>query len=237
VLSSSSISLRVFNGIEAVVVAIPQPKARWWLDAVDVPCFGSKPNVMGPDVNPFCPAKLWKAYCAGSPARKGKHNVKVLPAFHFADGSALSRNWMVRRTIVLCGRAGIALSDHKGVKMPIKSASWRAGGVRSARDAGLSDTMIMFLGRWTSNAWRAYMLHTPIDVQGAAHQMWSVQSPPPGGQRSGTDSGAEATSLARDKQATREVAALARRLATAAVSSLPPAHFRRVRRACRSPAP
>jgi hypothetical protein len=53
-------------------------------------------------------------------------------------------------------------------------ASWRAGAVRSAVDAGLSEPMIMELGRWKSTAWRFYLLYSPVDVQGAACRMWTV---------------------------------------------------------------
>jgi hypothetical protein len=31
--------------------------------------------------------------------------------------------------------------------------------------------MIMELGRWRSSAWRSYLLHTALDVQGAARRM------------------------------------------------------------------
>lgn len=30
----------------------------------------------------------------------------------------------------------------------------------------------MPLGRWTPRAWRSYLLHTALDIQGAARRMW-----------------------------------------------------------------
>jgi hypothetical protein len=51
-------------------------------------------------------------------------------------------------------------------------ASWRAGAVSSAIAAGISEAMIMELGRWRSNAWRHYLLHSPLDLQGAGLRMW-----------------------------------------------------------------
>jgi hypothetical protein len=69
-------------------------------------------------------------------------------------------------------RAGIMAVDATGRATPVLAASWRAGGVRSAMDAGLSDSMIMELGRWCSVAWRHYLLRTPLDFGTASRRMW-----------------------------------------------------------------
>jgi hypothetical protein len=51
-------------------------------------------------------------------------------------------------------------------------ASWRAGAVASAVAARISESMIKELGRWRSDAWRHYLLHSPLDLQGAGDLMW-----------------------------------------------------------------
>ena len=81
---------------------------------------------------------------------------------------------MVSRTVVLMQLADVQFTDATGKIIPVKAASWRAGGVRSALDAGLSEQMIMRLGRWRSIAWTNYMLQSISDVQGAARSMWCV---------------------------------------------------------------
>ena len=170
---------RVIGGAKALVVSVIQPKARWWLSTVDVPCFGGGSRTI-PD-----PCDIYADFLAASPAvrragfdRRARGN---LPAFHYADGAPLKRDWLVKRTVALCAAAGIPLCDHAGKELPVKSASWRAGGARSAGNALLSDAMLMHLGRWTSGAWRSYMLHSPLDVQGATRRMWSSAAEEPEG--------------------------------------------------------
>jgi hypothetical protein len=95
------------------------------------------------------------------------------PAFQMPDGSPLTQVWMTAKTKSLCEAAHISMQDEQGRDIPIKAASWRAGGTRSAQDARLPDALIKFMGRWTSNAYMNYMLHTAYDVQGAARRMWA----------------------------------------------------------------
>jgi hypothetical protein len=163
------ISHRIIEGRSALVVSVPQPKTNWWVTIIDVPCYGSnKPQ------DPMDPTSLWDAYVNLSPAvRSAGLGRNGLPAFHFTDGAPLSREWMAKRTLALCQEAGVNMQGPNGTTLPLKAASWRAGGVVSAKQAGLSDSLIMFLGRWTSCAWRHYLLHTPVDVQGAAQRMWA----------------------------------------------------------------
>jgi hypothetical protein len=78
---------------------------------------------------------------------------------------------MVSRTADLMASAGIPAVDSVGKVLPVKAASWRAGAVRSAMDAGLSETMIMEYGRWKSVAWRHYLMHTPYDLLSASVRM------------------------------------------------------------------
>jgi hypothetical protein len=163
VLCASAMSICVVQGRRALVVAVPQPKATPWLKSVSVPCFASDDNC--------CPVKLYEALVSGSPF---VGSPSATPAFHRGDGSPLSRAWLIQRTAALCKLAGIAMVDEKGKELSLKMASWRAGGVRTAISAGESESMIMELGRWKSGAWRHYLLHTALDVQGAALRMWTA---------------------------------------------------------------
>ena len=169
ILRMSNVSVRTVSGADTTVLMIPQPKARWWLSTVEVPCF----DIDGGGA--FSPPRLWRALVTGSPAVAGARAsgspTSALPAFHFEDGSPLSRSWMMARTSKLCASAGMGCPEN------LKMASWRAGAVRSATDANLGDSLIMELGRWKSNAWLHYLLHTPVDVQGAARAMWQALSP------------------------------------------------------------
>lgn len=154
----------------SVVLSIPQPKNCWWVPDVDVPVFALPGD-------PFCPVSLWRSYLALSPAvlragGLGASAASLLPAFHSADGSALSRDALVRRLGSLCRVAGVPMVDESGRALPLKMASWRAGAVRSAKDAGVGEAFIMPMGRWSSSAWRFYLLQTQVDLQGASLEMW-----------------------------------------------------------------
>jgi hypothetical protein len=170
-----AINVHLLKSCPTLVISIPQPKTKWWLPSVDVPCYGS-----GEISDPFDPTTLWQAYISLSPAvqslRSDQAGIARLPAFHFSDGSPLTREFMLSRTKALCAQAGIDMLGPNGTAQPLKAASWRAGGVETAKQAGLSESMIMFMGRWTSNAWRHYLTHTPVDVQSAAHLMWASKA-------------------------------------------------------------
>jgi hypothetical protein len=172
ILKLNNLSVETVRGQLAVVMHIPQPKARFWLCDVRVPCYHYA--AMGP----FSPVGLWQALLRGSPALKSRKrdsaSTGLLPAFHFKSGSALSKLWMLKRTRELCGQMDVSMSSQEGAPLSLRAASWRAGGVRSAVDAGQTEEMIMKLGRWKSNAWLHYLLHTTADVQGAARSMWGA---------------------------------------------------------------
>lgn len=163
----SAVRVEGANGAPVLVVAIPQPKATCWLPTVDVPCHGGLDPL-------FCPVVLWRAYRAGAPALELPP--VATPAFHHGDGSPLSRPWLVRRTVELCKLAGVELVSDTGQPLDVKMASWRAGAVRSAVDAKVPEVLIMELGRWKSLAWRSYLLHTSLDVQGAAQKMLAASA-------------------------------------------------------------
>ena len=94
------------------------------------------------------------------------------PAFIMANGRPLSRDFMVQRTEALLQVAGIQVLDQAGKVAPVRAASWRAGGVRSAIDAGVSVPIIMVLGRWRSIAWESYYMQTKADLRSAQASMW-----------------------------------------------------------------
>ena len=161
VLRAGHVQVRAVGGVQTVVVSIPQPKTRWELDVVEVPCFS------GPEAGDFWPLKLWLEYSAAFPASNAR-----CPAFRRSDGSAVSKSFMLERTAALLKQAGIPIIDDQGACSQLRASSWRAGAVRSAISAGLSESVIMELGRWKSTAWRHYLFFSQLDLQGACLKMW-----------------------------------------------------------------
>jgi hypothetical protein len=164
VLLASDISIRVINDRETLVVSVPQPKTRVGCRVVDVPCF------VGAREGPMSPLVLWRKFRQ----RVDLFGVSPGPAFPMNSGAPMSRAFITSFTSSLLSRARIPVVDSTGRATSVKMASWRAGAVSSATAAGLSEAMIMELGRWRSNAWRHYLLHSPLDLQGAGLRMWSV---------------------------------------------------------------
>ena len=89
---------------------------------------------------------------------------------------------MLSRMTSLLDKAGTRLVDELGQKLVLKLSSWRAGGVRSALDAGIPASLIKAMGRWRSEAWQCYASHVLADMRNAARAMWSAAStgPQPG---------------------------------------------------------
>jgi len=164
VLKGSDMAVRHVGTRRALVVGVPQPKARFWLESESVPCFE---NVVD---DTMCPVRLWEEYSSRCPAFKSSG-----PAF-LLRGKALSRDFMVQRTTGLMRLANIAFVDHRGDTMDVRAASWRSGAVCSAVKAGVSVPHIMALGRWSSSAWENYLLQAPMDLQGSASSMWAGTS-------------------------------------------------------------
>ena len=145
-----------------ICVSVRQPKSRWWLGDARVLCFDPAPTCL---LNP----SFWmRSYLslAIAPLRPSG------PAFCMEDGSPLLKSWMIRRTKALLALAGIALVDIHGAAVPVRASSWRAGGVQSAREANVSDGVIMAMGRWTSVAWMNYLFSSRHDLRRAAGGMW-----------------------------------------------------------------
>ena len=155
-----------FTGI---VISVVHPKAKWWLLAQDVRCFHI------PNAGSFCAIELFQAYCslAPTPLLPGG------PAFVDDAGKILTRDFMVSRTVQLLAAAGISQLDSDGATCEVYSSSWRAGAVRSAKDANVSDPVIMSWGRWSSNAWTNYLSQTALDLSKAALAAWIYAVPTP----------------------------------------------------------
>jgi hypothetical protein len=163
-LRKRDLSLSSIHNRSALVATIVQPKAKWWISSANVPIYGS-----GIRNDPFDPSTIW-AHCK---KRSPDPNDLNSPAFQMSDGSPLTQAWMTAKTKALCEAASISMQNEQGKLIPIKATSWRAGGTRSAQDAHIPDALIKFMGRWSSNAYMNYMLHTACDVQGAARRMWA----------------------------------------------------------------
>jgi hypothetical protein len=73
-----------------------------------------------------------------------------LPLFVQLDGSAVSLEWMKLKTASFLTALNLDSGSFTG-------SSWRCGGAVSAREAGISDSVIMSMGRWRSSAYLAYL--------------------------------------------------------------------------------
>jgi hypothetical protein len=156
----------VFQG---VIVTVERPKAKPWQLEQDVRCF----NVPGAGV--FNAAALFRAYRDLSCVPLTPEG----PAFANSAGHALTRDAMVARTTALLQQADIVQLDPEGNVCVVEASSWRAGAVRSGRDANLSDPIIMAWGRWSSSAWTNYLSQTAQDLKKAAESAWNFTEPTP----------------------------------------------------------
>jgi hypothetical protein len=163
VLLGRAVYSQAIAGVTTVVVSIPRPKNLWWEPDVEARCFSL------PAQGEFDPLHRLLQYRRHSVVHLGPDD----PAFRMADGSPLSRNWMVDRTSFLLAQAQVTAVDEMGRRLPIYASSWRTGGVKSATDVGLTGPMIMTLGRWRSQAWAAYTALDVKDLRRAAQSMWS----------------------------------------------------------------
>ena len=143
---------------------VPFTKTAWWLDAVRAYCFDTC------EAELFSPVRWLEYYREHSAVRLCADSA----AFQTCDGKALTHDFMVARTTGLCNLAGLSELGPDGRPVPVKAASWRAGGAMSAVRAGLADPLIMALGRWRSIAWKAYTRFNIEDLEDAARKMWRI---------------------------------------------------------------
>jgi hypothetical protein len=168
-LRTSDVYLTLIDGVDTVCIRIDQPKARWWLTDNVVCCFDMGPSC---PVNPSVWLRRYRLSFGGAAAPKS-------PAFVLSSGFPLSRNWMLARTSRLLTAASVSLVDSTGAIVVLKMSSWRAGGVQSAKAAGVSDAVIRAMGRWSSDAWINYCYATREDLRRATVDMWQVPNARP----------------------------------------------------------
>jgi hypothetical protein len=105
-------------------------------------------------------------YLNGTPAHL---SFPSSPLFVRLDGSAVSLDWIKGQTTAFLIRLGMNHGDFTG-------SSWRAGGAISARDAGISDSVIKVLGRWESAAYLNYLPVAESNLAEAAIKMGRAAS-------------------------------------------------------------
>ena len=76
------------------------------------------------------------------------------PLFIHADGRSLSRSSFTKKLSALCSQCGFS-GD-------ITSLSFRIGVATTASSHGISDSVIQKLGRWSSDAFKAYVRSSPL---------------------------------------------------------------------------
>lgn len=126
---------------QCAAVRLSQTKTKWWRNDVV-----TKATEVG---GATCPVQALQRYLFAPSSSLSASSF----LFTLADGSPLSRPWMLEKTQRVLAAAG--LSDSR-----FRSVSWRGGGALSARRAGISDSVIKALGRWQSNA---FMYYLPVE--------------------------------------------------------------------------
>lgn len=166
ILAAGDLRTMKIHAKETLVVRVAQPKNDAGTRYVDVPCFSPVEETM----SIFGPLHryVYREYRRASLYVQSASSLEKSPAFHFANGKPFNRAFMVKRTTELMDLAGVTFVDDLGRKLTVKMTSWRAGGVRSAVDVGLSEPMIKELGRWRSSAWTSYLIHSCLDLQGVS---------------------------------------------------------------------
>jgi hypothetical protein len=169
ILTGAAVRVSTFGGRETVTVAIPRPKNFWWLAEVEAHCFDSR------EADVFSPVKWLQHYRQFSSVPLTDAGA----AFQTHSGAVLSRDFMVQKSHALFEAIGLVGVGPDGKPMSIKASSWRSGGAMSAVHAGVSDPLIMALGRWRSIAWSAYTHFNLGDLEVAARHMWRSSSTSP----------------------------------------------------------
>jgi hypothetical protein len=147
----------VWSSPSSATLCLSATKVKWWRNDVSVTVTSVQ--------SPSCPVAALQAYLDNS----------VLPntpgdfLFRLQDGSPLSRKTMMERTYE-------CMTNHDLDTHDIGSASWRSGGAMTARAAGMSSEQIRALGRWSSDAYAAYLAGTVSEQSQMAISMAGVSS-------------------------------------------------------------
>ena len=136
-------------GDVAVDGGLPPSAVRIFLKVSKCDQFGQGVAVfVGTTANDLCPVAAILAYVAARGDRVG-------PFFRFRDDSPLTKARFVARIREALTQAGFAQRDYSG-------HSFRIGAASAAAQAGLPDSTIQALGRWSSAAFLSY-IRTPRD--------------------------------------------------------------------------
>ena len=143
VLSGAAVSIRAAKTGPFVFIEVPSPKTR--KDLVSIPAIAMG-TVKGFGFDPVVLLTLYRQ-------RAASQSINVLgknAAFKSSDGMPITRVFMVSRAEKLREAAGIEILNSSGAPIKVSAASWRAGFVMSARQAGVMPDVIRNNGRWTS---------------------------------------------------------------------------------------
>lgn len=108
----------------------------------------------------LCPVAALLAYIAVRPTVAG-------PLFLCDNGSPLTKANFVQKLHQILTTAGIDPTYYKG-------HSFRIGAATSAAAAGIPDSTIQKLGRWSSNAFQSYIRTPPAELAKVASQLGSI---------------------------------------------------------------
>ena len=154
---------------QGVQIDVEHPKGKWWLSKQPVFAFDVAVSAE------FGVCSLLRSY-------REKSIVSLYPtgpAFVDGQGRALTRDRLVVFTEELLEIAKIVQLDPDGQPTKVMSSSWRAGFVRTLKDADVSDPIIMACGRWVSSAWQSYLAVAASDLQHASNLAWASSAPAP----------------------------------------------------------
>ena len=143
ILTGKAVNIRGSTNDHYVFIEVPSPKTR--KDKVSIPAIAASPNTGFI----FDPVSLLTHYRARAALMK----INVLgenAAFKSSDGKPINRLFMVSRAEKLRVKANIEITDTDGKPLKVSAASWRAGFVLSARQAGIVQENIRTNGRWAS---------------------------------------------------------------------------------------
>ena len=143
ILSGKAVNIRGPPTGQYVYIDVPSPKTR--KDKISIPAIAASPSTGFI----FDPVTLLSHYRA----RAALLHINVLgenAAFKSKDKKPINRAFMISRAEKLRVISKIEFLDTNGKPLKVSAASWRAGFVLSARQAGIVSENIRTNGRWTS---------------------------------------------------------------------------------------
>ena len=143
ILNGKSVSIHSPPTGAYVYIEVQSPKTRKDLVAIPAMAMGTNSGFQ------FDPVVLLRAYRARA-AMKAINILGANAAFKTSKGKPIDRLFMISRAEQLRAAAGIVIRNTAGKPIKVSAASWRAGYVMSARQAGVFEETIRSNGRWTS---------------------------------------------------------------------------------------